>query len=349
MAVSSVCSIRKKRREQMVLNKYIKIVAAVVLSLLVMFEIGYIVKLNLPSKEKSIRTQEQEVEVEVTPIPSKLPVVTGPTAEPQSDPTQQVEPTPVPSSKGIIVIDPGHGKSSSLMSADEKRASGWVQNSSGAWGEWRHYKKGSSTVNCEGSGCNGRVTPNGACWYPIGNSDRNVEPDINLQNALAAKRHLEAMGYTVRMTRTTSDENPSITRRLSYCHPNNDTTKPPDADAFICIHSNASGGGARGTAYITAEDPYDQAWINSSYTADSNTLGKLCNDYIAQMTSLSMSGNGAIAWEPELIAFCKSPVPCAYLEVGFFDNASDLNILKTESDKIGEAITKGVDEFCRTH
>ena len=67
------------------------------------------------------------------------------------------------------------------------------------------------------------------------------------------------------------------------------------------------------------------------------------------MTSLSLHGNGAIAWEPELIAFCKSPVPCGYLEVGFFDNSADLNILKTETDKIGEAIAKGVHQFCKTH
>ncbi len=309
------------------LKRQIKPVIVVLLSLIIVLELGYIVKINIINKEETSNTDAVQA--------TELPVV-----------GQTQQPEPVYNSR-IIVIDPGHGKSSSLMTSEEKAASGWVQNNSGAWGEWRHYKKGSSTVNCEGSGCNGRVTPNGACWYPIGNSDRNTEPDINLKNALAAKKHLEGLGYTVRLTRATNDENPSITKRLSYCHPDNDTTKQPDALAFVCLHSNASGGSGRGSAYISAQDPYDQAWINADYSEKSNTLGKMCNDNIVNMTSLSEHGNGVIAWEPELIAFCKAPVPCAYLEIGFFDNGSDLSILNSEYNNIGLAIAKGVDEFCK--
>ena len=249
------------------------------------------------------------------------------------------------SGKKIIVIDPGHGKSSALMSVDEKKASGWVQNSGGAWGEWRHYKSGSSTVDCMASGCSGRVTPNGACWYPIGNSDRATEPELNLANALAAKAYLEAMGYAVRMTRTTNEENPSITRRISYCYPGNDTSLSADASAFICIHSNAGGG--RGTAYISAGGVYDQKGISDTYVSDSNRLGELCNDSIVNSTSIGKCGNGVIGFEPELIAFCKSPVPCGYLEIGFFDNSAELAVLRSESDKIGKAIAEGVDKFMK--
>lgn len=245
----------------------------------------------------------------------------------------------------IIVIDAGHGKSSSLMSDDEKKASGWVQNSDRAWGEWRHYKIGSSTVDCNASGCNGRVTPDGACWYPIGNSDRATEPQLNLANALAAEKYLKAMGYTVRMTRRTGEENPSITRRLSYCYPNNDTSMTADASAFICIHSNAGGGS--GTAYISASGVYDQRGITDTYVADSNRLGELCNDAIVNSTSIGKCGSGVISFKPELIAFCKSPVPCGYLEIGFFDNATDLAKLRNESDKIGKAIAEGVDAFMK--
>lgn len=246
----------------------------------------------------------------------------------------------------IIVLDPGHGKSSGSMSASEKQASGWVQNSSGAWGEWRHYKIGSSTVDCEGDGCNHRVTPNSACWYPIGNGDRDTEPAINLNNALAAKKYLEQMGYTVRMTRTSNDENPSITRRIQYCYPNMDSSQTADAALFLCIHSNAGGG--TGSAYIQLDGEYDQRGIKSSYVSDGNTLGKLCNDKIVAETSMSRHGDGVIGGEPELIAFCKSPVTCGYLEIGFFDNSSDLSKLKSDSDAIGKAIAEGVDEFCKS-
>ena len=67
------------------------------------------------------------------------------------------------------------------------------------------------------------------------------------------------------------------------------------------------------------------------------------------MTSLNLYNSGEITWEPELIAFCKSPVPCGYLEIGFFDNSSDLDIINAEFNNIGMAIAKGVDEFCKTH
>lgn len=320
------------------IKKYIKITLVVLLSIVVLFEIGYIVKTN-------VLKNNETVELMPTPSPEPLPVVGG---------THPPQPTPestqaVTDEAKIIVIDPGHGKPSSLMTDEEKRKSGWVQNKSGEWGEWRHYKTGSATENCEGTGCNKRVTPNGACWYPIGNTDRNTEPDINLKNALAAQKYLEKMGYTVRLTRTTNDENPSFTKRLSYCHPDNDRTKAPDAEVYISLHSNASGGSTRGSAYIKAEEPYDQKWITPEYTVQSNELGSLCNKYIVEMTSLAMAGNGEITWEPELVTLCKSPIPCGYLEIGFFDNASDLEILKSETDKIGEAIAKGVDEFCKTH
>lgn len=299
---------------------HLKEIIVVVLALLIAIEMGYIVKLNiLNDRGEFVATEtarETESEKLVTPVSQK-----------------------------VIVLDPGHGKPSSLMTAEEKTASGWVQNESGQWGEWRHYKTGSATVNCEGTGCNGRVTPNGACWYPIENGDRNTEPDINLQNALAAKKQLEARGYTVRITRTTNDENPSITKRLSYCYPENDSTKEPDALAYICMHSNASGGNGYGTAYITAMGPYDQAWITDDYADISNALGKKINDKIINSTGLEMYGNGEITFEPELVVFCKSPVPCAYLEIGFFDNSSDLEILNSESENIGKAIAEGVDEF----
>lgn len=314
-------------------KKITKIVLIVILSITILFEIGYIIKNNVLNDGPSVTVDTTE-NVVSTPTPT-LPVVAGEVSDTEGE-------------AKIIVIDPGHGKPSSLMTDEEKRNFGWEKNQSGSWGEWRHYKIGSSTIDCEGTGCNGRVTPNGACWYPIGNGDRNTEPDINLQNALAAQKYLEQMGYTVRMTRKSNDENPSITKRLSYCYPDNDPTQEPDAEVFLCIHSNASGGSGRGTAYISAQAPYDQAWIKGDYADKSNQLGKLCNNKIALLTSLNAHGTGVIEWEPELIAFCKSPIPCGYLEIGFFDNADDLHILQSESDLIGKAIAEGVDEFCRT-
>ena len=154
------------------------------------------------------------------------------------------------------------------------------------------------------------------------------------------------MGYEVRLTRSTNDENPSITKRLQSCYPNGDITKDPDAAIFLCVHSNAGGG--RGSAYISLSGEYDQKGISSSYATDGNNLGKAVNDRIIAQTSLQMYSNGTISSEPQLIAFCKSPVTCGYIEIGFFDNSSDLNILRSETDKIGQSIAEGIDDYLKS-
>ncbi len=249
--------------------------------------------------------------------------------------------------KTVIVLDPGHGKSSGEMSSSEMEASGYVYNNNREqWGEWRHWKSGTTWIDCEGSGCSGRHPEGGSCWYSASSGDRDIEPEINLNNSLAAKKYLEQMGYEVRLTRSTNDENPSITKRLQSCYPNGDITKDPDAAIFLCVHSNAGGG--RGSAYISLSGEYDQKGISSSYATDGNNLGKAINDRIIAQTSLQMYSNGIISSEPQLIAFCKSPVTCGYIEIGFFDNTSDLNILRNESDKIGQSIAEGIDDYLKS-
>ena len=248
--------------------------------------------------------------------------------------------------KKVIVLDPGHGKSSAIMSDDEKKSFGWIYNSSKKqWGEWRHWKSGSMAVDCEGIGCNGRVTPNNSCWYPIADGDRNIEPDINLNNCLSAKKYLEDMGYEVRLTRSSNEENPSITKRLSYCYPNNDQNSTPNAEVFVCVHSNAGGGS--GSAYINLGGSYDQKNVSENYVESGNNLGKTINDEIVKSTSLKMHNSGKISGMEAVIAFCKSPITTAYLEIGFFDNANDLSILKTETDAIGKAIATGIDKYLK--
>ena len=246
-------------------------------------------------------------------------------------------------SKKIIVLDPGHGKSSGAMTEQEKLDEGWLNVSGKGWGEWRHWKSNTVWQDCQGTGCTGRAPSNGGCWYPIGYGDRNVEPDINLNNALEAKKLLEELGYTVRLTRETNEENPSMTKRLTYCYPNQDTTMEPDADIFVCLHSNAGGG--RGSYYISLSGLYDQAGIRDDYIAQGNLIGKCINDRIVAETSLSAAAGGVYNGYPELVLFCKSPVPIGYMEIGFFDNAEDLSILQTEYENIGQAIAKGIDDY----
>lgn len=247
--------------------------------------------------------------------------------------------------KKIVVLDAGHGKSSAEMTAEEKSAEGYEYNEeTGGWGEWRHYKNGTFAQDCRGSGCTGLSPENASCWYPMENADRDTEPEINLSNAIAAQKYLEEMGYEVRMTRTSDGQNPSMNKRVSYCFPENNTTVEPDASAYICIHSNAGGG--NGTSYISLEGPYTQDFIDDNYISNSNCMGELINSKIASAAGLS---NNAAINSPYLILFNKCPVPIAYLEIGFFDNAGDLEILKSSCDEIGRAIAEGVDEYLRNN
>ena len=249
---------------------------------------------------------------------------------------------PASSSKTVVVLDAGHGKSSSSMSSDEKTSEGYEYSERyGSWGEWRHYKNGTYGEDCYASGCTFYSPSNGSCWYPMGNGDRSTEPDINLQNTLAAKAYLEDMGYEVRVTRTSNEQNPSMNKRLSYCFPNNDTSLYPDAALYVCIHSNAGGGA--GTSYISLAGTYTQSFIPSDYIEASNRAGDIINRKVAAASGLR--ANGPIGNEGWLILFNKCPVPIAYMEIGFFDNSSDLAILKSSHDEIGRAIAEGVDEY----
>ena len=245
----------------------------------------------------------------------------------------------------IIVLDAGHGKSSLAMSDEEKEEAGYEYNAeTGNWGEWRHYKDGTFGEDCHAADCTKLSPAGGSCWYSMGYGDRDTEPEINLNNALAAKAYLERLGYEVRMTRTTNDENPSMNKRVSYCFHDNDTSAAPDASAYICIHSNAGGG--HGTSYISLAGQYRQDFISDDYIDRSNTMAKALNSAVARETGLM---ENRYVDSPYLILFGKCPVPIAYLEIGFYDNDSDMEILAASADSIGKAIAKALDEYLKNN
>ena len=52
--------------------------------------------------------------------------------------------------KVIIVLDPGHGKSSKSMSKEEKEKAGFITTSGVSWGEWMHWANDGHTGGCNG-------------------------------------------------------------------------------------------------------------------------------------------------------------------------------------------------------
>lgn len=308
----------------------------------VIFCIAAIVITSKQNSDMEQKRLENETKLAQLQLPTFAPETETPVITEIPAPDADAVPAVAPVKSGkIVVLDAGHGKSSSEMSSDEKTAEGYEYNESrGGWGEWRHYKNGTFGADCYGSGCTELCPANASCWYAMGNGDRDTEPSINLANANAAKMYLEQMGYEVRMTRTSNEQNPSMNKRVSYCFPNGDTSQQPDASVYVCIHSNAGGG--RGTSYISLEGPYRQSYIPASYTEDSNRLGQIINTKVAAASGLRE--NSPIS-TPYLILFNKCPVPIAYMEIGFFDSSSDLDILQSSSDAIGRAIAEGIDEY----
>lgn len=265
----------------------------------------------------------------------------GANRRPVVKPGENTEPERYETDMPTIFLDAGHGKSSSLMSESEKTEYGWLKNDSGEWGEWRHWREGKYGADCLG---NDGVAQEGDCWYAIENGDRETEPDINMQNCLSAKDRLEQMGYKVILSRDSSYENPSITKRIN-------DARLCGADLYICLHSNAGGGS--GSAYIKLSEKNDfylqHGGDNGEYAKQGNILGKMINDKIVSSTSLEAYGSGSIDNEPYLILFQKSPMVCAYLEIGFFDNENDLEILNSQYKQIGLAIAEAVDEYCSSY
>lgn len=245
----------------------------------------------------------------------------------------------VSNSSRIIVLDAGHG------TEGPSEASGWINNGS-EWGEWRHFKEGTYGQNC--NGCNQPGTSQYGCWYPYSAGTRpEIEPTLTWKMTTAAQKYLQSKDYTVRLTKSSMAEDPSMTKRATYCFPGNDITKNPDAEIFVCIHSNAGGG--TGSCYMnldTSSGHYKQGYIPADYAARGNALGKSINDAIVSQTSLGAYSNGVFNGNENVILFHKNPVTTAYLEIGFYDDGSpDLPILQSESDKIGQAIADGIDSY----
>lgn len=319
-------------------NKTVVAVTMVIITLIVGITGVFVYVDQEDRKYKESRMNENPGNINNTE-PAGTPEVT-PDAVPayaQANPTER----PVQNGK-IIVLDPGHGKSSDMMSNSDKKSAGYQYSYEyDGWGEWRHYKDGTFGTDCNGGDCTGTGP---SCWYPMGNGDRETEPEIDLNNALAAQKYLEEMGYTVRLTRSSNNENPSMNRRVSHCFPDNNISADPDASLYVCLHSNASdGAGLSGTSYIALSGDYKQGHIGGDFKESSNNAGRIINSKIAEATGLS--DRGAIEGMEYLILFNKCPVPIAYMEIGFFDNSSDLEILRTQSDSIGKAVAEGVNEF----
>ena len=233
-----------------------------------------------------------------------------------------------------VFIDPGHGPGT--FNDAQMTAAGYSKNSSGAWGEWRHYDStGKVGTNCNNCG----KDANHACWYPFANAVRpeHLEPVLTMNIANELVPILQSRGYEVAVSRNSS-EHPSIGKRAKDAY-------DFGAHIQVCIHTNAGGGS--GIAYCSpAGGGYgSNSYKTSDWQSKSIDLNKKILDKVKAKTTLGLYNGGIINNYGYLILYEKASCPTAYLELGFHDNESDLAKIKAETKQIAEGIADGIDEY----
>lgn len=156
-------------------------------------------------------------------------------------------------------------------------------------------------------------------------ANNTKEKDLNLSIALACRDMLARHGVSVKMSRT-KDENDTLSEEIKECN----AFAP---DLAVDIHNNAGGGDG-------AEAFYHYGGGKSKTLAE-NILGEIVKvGQNSRGAKIRKNSNGK-----DYYGFIREvSAPSVIVECAFVDNASDLKILASESQKksMGEAIAKGI-------
>lgn len=156
-------------------------------------------------------------------------------------------------------------------------------------------------------------------------ANNTKEKDLNLSIALACRDVLERHGVSVKMSRT-KDENDAISEEIKECN----AFAP---DLAVDIHNNAGGG--------------DGAEVFHHHGGGKGKI--LAENILAEIVKVGQNSRGiktrTNSSGKDYYAFIReTSCPAVIVECAFVDNASDLKILATESQRqsMGQAIAKGI-------
>ena len=151
------------------------------------------------------------------------------------------------------------------------------------------------------------------------------EKDLNLSIAMACRDELKRHGVEVRVSRA-KDENDTLSEEIRECN----AFSP---DLAVDIHNNAGGG--------------DGAEVFHHYGGGKSKT--LAENILSEIVKAGQNSRGAKVRKnsqgKDYYGFIReTSAPAVIVECAFVDNASDLKILATESDrqKVGRAIAKGI-------
>ena len=156
-------------------------------------------------------------------------------------------------------------------------------------------------------------------------SNNTKEKDLNLSIALACRDVLARHSVSVKLSRT-KDENDTLSEEIKECN-------AYSPDLAVDIHNNA-GGGDGAEAY---------------YHYGGGISKTLAENILAEIVKVGQNSRGAKIRKnnngKDYYGFIRqTSCPAVIIECAFVDNATDLKILATESQRklMGEAIAKGI-------
>lgn len=156
-------------------------------------------------------------------------------------------------------------------------------------------------------------------------ANNTKEKDLNLSIAKACRDELKRHGVEVKMSRA-KDENDTLSEEIKECN-----AYAPDL--AVDIHNNAGGGDG-------AEAFYHYGGGKSKTLAE---------NILSEIVKVGQNSRGAKVRKnsqgKDYYGFIReTSAPAVIVECAFVDNAQDLKILATESDrqKVGRAIAKGI-------
>jgi N-acetylmuramoyl-L-alanine amidase len=155
------------------------------------------------------------------------------------------------------------------------------------------------------------------------------EKTVVLDTALKVKALLKQTPFDVQLTRET-DVFPELSERVAFA-------KNRDADIFVSIHANASNGSASGT------ETYYYAAATNPHVQDSKALAT----YIQKRLITAWNLNNRGVKDADYYVLKQNSMPAVLAELGFIDNKSDNNKLKSAAYRqlAADAIYLGILDY----
>lgn len=196
-----------------------------------------------------------------------------------------------------------------------------------------HQAKGDSTQEPNGPGSStmkARVTGGTS-----GRFTGVMEYELNLDISLKLRDALEALGYTVYMTRETHDVNISNMERAQYA-------SSVGADIAVRIHANGVDNSSVSGALALAPSSANPYIANLS--SESQTLGKCILD--AYCAETGMRNQGVVSSDT-MTGINWSTVPVTILEMGYMTNPDDDVNMENEDykQKMVQGIVNGIENY----